>query len=172
MKISNFCRKCQNDKADHTTLYCPTQICKNCGGSGHVFKFCPKKETTKKSNSPYESPSPIKKSTTKKSNSPYESPSPIKKSTTKKPKSPYICPSPINKSMNSLTLSQFKELLVITKKSDKRAKLSLPSDENLEINQTHVSPSTLDGSDDVFEVHSFISKFCSNLPKRMPNHYP
>mgnify|MGYP001286272069 CR=1 FL=1 len=154
MKISNFCRKCQNDKADHTTLYCPTQICKNCGGSGHVFKFCPKKETTKNPNSPYESPSPIKKSTTK------------------KPKSPYICPSPINKSMNSLTLSQFKELLVITKKSDKRAKLSLPSDENLEINQTHVSPSTLDGSDDVFEVHSFISKFCSNLPKRMPNHYP
>ena len=154
MKISNYCRKCQNDKADHTTLYCPTQICKNCGGSGHVFKFCPKKETTKKSNSPYESPSPIKKSTTK------------------KPKSPYTYPSPIKKSMNSLTLSQFKELLVITKKSDKRAKLSLPSDENLEINQTHVSPSTLDGSDDVFEVHSFISKFCSNLPKRMPNHYP
>ena len=138
MKISNFCRKCQNDKADHTTLYCPTQICKNCGGSGHVFKFCPKKETTKKSNSPYESPSPIKKSTTK------------------KPKSPYTSPFPIKKSMNSLTLSQFKELLVITKKYDKRAKLSLPSDENLEINQTHVSPSTLDGSDDVFEVHSLI----------------
>ena len=154
MKISNFCRKCQNDKADHTTLYCPTQICKNCGGSGHVFKFCPKKETTKKSNSPYESPSPIKKSTTK------------------KPKSPYTYPSPIKKSMNSLTLSQFKELLVITKKYDKRAKLSLPSDENLEISETNVSPSTSHCSDDVFEVHSFISKFCSNLPKRMPNHYP
>mgnify|MGYP002055620129 CR=1 FL=1 len=138
MKISNFCRKCQNDKADHTTLYCPTQICKNCGGSGHVFKFCPKKETTKNPNSPYESPSPIKKSTTK------------------KPKSPYICPSPINKSMNSLTLSQFKELLVITKKSDKRAKLSLPSDENLEISETNVSPSTSHCSDDVFEVHSLI----------------
>ena len=158
MKISNFCRKCQNDKADHTTLYCPTQTCKNCGGSGHVFKFCPKKETTKKPNSPYESPSPIKKSTTKKPNSPYESPSPIKKSTTKKPKSPYICPSPIKKSMNSLTLSQFKELLVITMKYDKKSKLSLPSDENLEINETHVSPSTSDCSDEVFEVHSLISK--------------
>ena len=155
MKISNFCRKCQNDKADHTTLYCPTQTCKNCGGSGHVFKFCPKKETTKKPNSPYESPSPIKKSTTKKPNSPYESPSPIKKSTTKKPKSPYTSSSLIKKSMNSLTLSQFKELLVITKKYNKRTKLSLPSDENLEIN---VSPSTSDCSDNVFEVHSLISK--------------
>ena len=156
MKISNFCRKCQNDKADHTTLYCPTQTCKNCGGSGHVFKFCPKKETTKNPNSPYESPSPIKKSTTK------------------KPKSPYTSPFPIKKSMNSLTLSQFKELLVITKKSDKRAKLSLPSDENLEINQTHVSPSTLDCSDDVFEVHRKSQKvfdFGSNLPKKMPYHY-
>ena len=137
MKISNFCRKCQNDKADHTTLYCPTQTCKNCGGSGHVFKFCPKKETTKKPNSPYESPSPIKKSTTK------------------KPKSPYTSSSLIKKSMNSLTLSQFKELLVITKKYNKRTKLSLPSDENLEIN---VSPSTSDCSDNVFEVHSLISK--------------
>ena len=138
MKISNFCRKCQNEKADHTTLYCPTQTCKNCGGSGHVFKFCPKKETTKKSNSPYESPSPIKKSTTK------------------KPKSPYTSPFPIKKSMNSLTLSQFKELLVITKKYDKRAKLSLPSNENLEISETNVSPSTSHCSDDVFEVHSLI----------------
>ena len=138
MKISNFCRKCQNDKADHTTLYCPTQTCKNCGGSGHVFKFCPKKETTKNPNSPYESPSPIKKSTTK------------------KPKSPYTSPFPIKKSMNSLTLSQFKELLVITKKYDKRAKLSLPSDENLEISETNVSPSTSHCSDDVFEVHSLI----------------
>ena len=116
MKISSIlCRKCQNDNANHTTEYCPTHICKNCGGSGHVSKVCPKKETTKKPNSPHTSPSPIKKS------------------------------------INSLTLSQFKEVLVITKKYNKRTKLSLPSDENLEIN---VSPSTSDCSDNVFEVHT------------------
>ena len=164
MKISILCHKCQNDKADHTTEYCPTHNnCKNCGGSGHVSKVCPKKETAKETNSPYTSPSPIKKSkvcpkkeTTKKPNSPYTSPSPIRKSkvcpkkeTTKRPNSPYTSPSPNKKSMNSLTLSQFKELLVITKKYNKRTKLSLPSDENLEIN---VSPSTSDCSDDVFEV--------------------
>ena len=63
MKISSIlCRKCQNDNANHTTEYCPTHICKNCGGSGHVSKVCPKKETTKKPNSPYTSPSPIRKS--------------------------------------------------------------------------------------------------------------
>ena len=43
MKISSIlCRKCQNDNANHTTEYCPTHICKNCGGSGHVSKVCPK----------------------------------------------------------------------------------------------------------------------------------
>ena len=147
MKISSIlCRKCQNDNANHTTEYCPTHICKNCGGSGHVSKVCPKKETTKKPNSPYTSPSPIRKSMNS------------KKETTKKPNSPYTSPSPIKKSMNSLTLSQFKELLVITMKYDKKSKLSLPSDENLEINETHVSPSTSDCSDEVFEVHSLISK--------------
>ena len=139
MKISILCHKCQNDKADHTTEYCPTHNnCKNCGGSGHVSKVCPKKETTKKPNSPYTSPSPIRKSKVC-----------PKKETTKRPNSPYTSPSPNKKSMNSLTLSQFKELLVITKKYNKRTKLSLPSDENLEIN---VSPSTSDCSDDVFEV--------------------
>jgi hypothetical protein len=138
MKISILCRKCQNDNADHRTLYCPTHNCKNCGGSGHATKVCPKKETTEKPNSPYTSPSPIKKSKF--------SPN---KETTKRPNSPYSFPSSIKKSMNSLTLSQFKELLVITKKYNKRTKLSLPSDENLEIN---VSPSTSDCSDDVFEV--------------------
>ena len=133
MKISSIlCRKCQNDNANHTTEYCPTHICKNCGGSGHVSKVCPKKETTKKPNSPYTSPSPIKKS------------------------------------MNSLTLSQFKELLVITMKYDKKSKLSLPSDENLEINETHVSPSTSDCSDEVFEVHSLISKRFLTLAQIFP----
>ena len=68
-----------------------------------------------------------------------------------------VCPKKgTTKKTNGLTLSQFKELLVI--KYDKRAKLSLSSDENLEINETHESPSTLDCSDDVFEVHSLISK--------------
>ena len=104
MKISSIlCLKCQNDNANHTTEYCPThKNCKNCGGSGHVSKVCPKKGTTKKT--------------------------------------------------NGLTLSQFKALLVIKLNDDKRPKLNLPSDENLEINETHVSPSTLDSSDDVFEV--------------------
>ena len=38
-----LCLKCQNDNADHTTEYCPTHTCKNCGDSGHVSKVCPKK---------------------------------------------------------------------------------------------------------------------------------
>ena len=119
MKISSIlCRKCQNDNANHTTEYCPTHICKNCGGSGHVSKVCPKKGTTKKT--------------------------------------------------NGLTLSQFKELLVITMRDDKKSKLSLPSDENLEINETHVSPSTSDCSDEVFEVHSLISKRFLTLAQTSP----
>ena len=45
-----LCLKCQNDSADHTTEYCPTHTCKNCGGSGHVSKVCPKKGTTQNPN--------------------------------------------------------------------------------------------------------------------------
>ena len=45
-----LCLKCQNDNADHTTEYCPTHTCKNCGGSGHVSKVCPKKGTTQNPN--------------------------------------------------------------------------------------------------------------------------
>ena len=43
-----LCLKCQNDNADHTTEFCPTHTCKNCGGSGHVSKVCTKKEATSK----------------------------------------------------------------------------------------------------------------------------
>ena len=56
-----LCLKCQNDSADHTTEYCPTHTCKNCGGSGHVSKVCPKNQNKTSNESVRKNPGKSKK---------------------------------------------------------------------------------------------------------------